>query len=74
MAFLNSLNEKAFTFDDDNISPSDLGVGRDSILVLSLYELVRLERAEGLLVLLAILEGPKNGTKGSKKKRCQRYI
>jgi hypothetical protein len=52
------LNEKAFKFGDDNISPSLLGVGRHSLL-LPLYDgMVRLDGTEEWLVLLEILEAP----------------
>lgn len=61
MALLISLNEKAFKFGDDKISPSDRGVGRLEMeaLLLSLYDgMVREERAEERLVLLVFFETP----------------
>jgi hypothetical protein len=59
VALFSSLNEKAFKFGDDNISPSLLGVGKHSELLFPLYDgMVRLEGTEERLVLLEILEAP----------------
>lgn len=50
---------KAFKFEDDNISPSDFGVGRLSELPLSFEGgMGRVEGAEERLDLLEILEAP----------------
>lgn len=50
---------KAFKLGDNNISPSDLGVGRHSELPFSLEGgMGRLEGAEERLDLLEILEAP----------------
>lgn len=67
MAFLNSLNVKAFNCEEDNISPSVLGVERFPLLVLSLKEgtdrvegdenVARDEETENKLLLLATAFG-----------------
>lgn len=50
---------KAFKFEDDNISPSDFGVGRLSELPFSFEGgMGRVEGAEERLDLLEILEAP----------------
>lgn len=62
MAFFSSLNEKAFIFGEDKISPSDLGVGRLEALLFSLKDgMVRLEGADERLVLLEVFETPDPG-------------
>jgi hypothetical protein len=60
VAFFSSLNEKAFIFGEDKISPSDLGVGRLEALLFPLKEdgMVRLEGANERLVLLEVFETP----------------
>lgn len=59
MAVFSSIKEKAFKFGDDNISPSDLGVGRLSVALFSLQDgTVRLEAVEDKPVLLVTFEAP----------------
>lgn len=58
MAFFSSLKEKAFKFGDANISPSDLGVDRPSILFLLETETVRLEGDVEWPFLMEVFEVP----------------
>lgn len=78
MAFLNSLNVKAFNCEEDNISPSVLGVERFPLLVLSLKEgtdrvegdenVARDEETENKLLLLVTTFG------GSVKRKKQEIV
>lgn len=61
MAVLRSLKEKAFKPEEDNISSSDLGLGRLRLLLLTLgAETIGLDRFEEWLILptLATFEAP----------------